>query len=313
MNSRTISYILDSQGDKVFGPGPYELLSKIAETGSLSSAAREMNMSYTKAMRIVQQAERACAHKLTERSIGGEGGGSSQLTDYGKAYIRCYHLWAESVSKTANSLYDLSFAELSDTSPLGCVVLASGYAKRFGSQKLCEPFLDSTVFEHTLQAVPLDRVDCVVVTRWQEVRAVCDPLRVRCVEPSGPDISDSVVAGVGALGPKAGYIFVQADQPLLKLSSMHALIDSFIMQPEFPARLSYKGQLGSPIIFPGYCEQALMGISGDTGGSTLLKENPLLDQQTQLVEVADELELADIDTPDQWQQLVQAAQVSLGR
>ena len=43
--------------DRFFGPGVCELLERIREPGSIQAAAAQMEMSYTKAWRILKRAE----------------------------------------------------------------------------------------------------------------------------------------------------------------------------------------------------------------------------------------------------------------
>lgn len=70
--------------ERFFGPGICELLEKIDQTGSIQAAAKEMNMSYTKAWRILNRAEREMNCRLTIRQNGGRSGGSSSLTQEGR-------------------------------------------------------------------------------------------------------------------------------------------------------------------------------------------------------------------------------------
>ena len=44
--------------ERFFGPGICELLERIRSTGSIQAAAAEMKMSYTKAWRIINRAEK---------------------------------------------------------------------------------------------------------------------------------------------------------------------------------------------------------------------------------------------------------------
>ncbi|NRR74944.1 LysR family transcriptional regulator [Tetragenococcus halophilus] len=54
-----------------FGPGVLDVLNLVNENGSLSQAAKEMGMSYNKAWRIVQKAEKLWGKKLIVSKIGG--------------------------------------------------------------------------------------------------------------------------------------------------------------------------------------------------------------------------------------------------
>ncbi|MBP3634584.1 MAG: LysR family transcriptional regulator [Oscillospiraceae bacterium] len=90
MNPQTKLYLLNEQGQRFFGDGPCRLLKLVEETGSLRAAAQEMGMAYTKAMRLLRQAELAMDTPLTERVIGGTGGGGSRLTKAGKELVEKY-------------------------------------------------------------------------------------------------------------------------------------------------------------------------------------------------------------------------------
>ena len=74
------AYLLGFEGARVFGPGPRELLERVESEGSLRAAAISMGMAYTKASRMVKTAEASFGFPLTERTIGGVGGGGSRLT-----------------------------------------------------------------------------------------------------------------------------------------------------------------------------------------------------------------------------------------
>ena len=78
---------------KIRGEGPYRLLLLIGQTGSLRSAALEMGMAYTKALKIIQRAEANLGYSLTERKTGGKGGGGSCLSDQAKELINQYEIY----------------------------------------------------------------------------------------------------------------------------------------------------------------------------------------------------------------------------
>ena len=65
----------DDNDEKFFGEGPCRLLHAIEQTGSLRAAAQSMQMAYTKALGLVRHAEQVLGFALTERKIGGKGGG----------------------------------------------------------------------------------------------------------------------------------------------------------------------------------------------------------------------------------------------
>lgn len=74
----------------VFGPGKAELLELIAETGSLSEAARRMEMSYNRAWLHVQTMNDCFAEPLIKSIRGGSTKGGAVLTELGTRVLQLY-------------------------------------------------------------------------------------------------------------------------------------------------------------------------------------------------------------------------------
>lgn len=81
---------LESGGGRFFGPGPMELLEKIEETGSISNAAKAMNMSYKKAWELINHLNGQTNSPVVVPQAGGEKGGGSTLTPEGVELIKYY-------------------------------------------------------------------------------------------------------------------------------------------------------------------------------------------------------------------------------
>ena len=64
MKAVTKIIFLDDEGEKFFGEGPARLMHAIEETGSLRAAAISMNMAYTKALKLIRNAEAALGFSL---------------------------------------------------------------------------------------------------------------------------------------------------------------------------------------------------------------------------------------------------------
>jgi len=79
---------LEHDGFPAFGPGPYELLCRVRDEGSLHRAAQSMRMAYSKAWRIVHDAESHLGFDLLDRRAGGVAGGGSELTPRGAELVR---------------------------------------------------------------------------------------------------------------------------------------------------------------------------------------------------------------------------------
>ncbi|MEZ0274575.1 MAG: winged helix-turn-helix domain-containing protein, partial [Roseimicrobium sp.] len=89
-------------GDNLtLGPGKVELLAHIAETGSISEAARRMDMSYNRAWLHVKAMNEGFREPLVNSSRGGIEKGGAALTDLGREVLELYQkLTAESLKAT---------------------------------------------------------------------------------------------------------------------------------------------------------------------------------------------------------------------
>lgn len=72
------------------GPGKAELLQAIERTGSISGAAREMDMSYRRAWLLVDTMNQSFKHPLVSTETGGQRGGGAQVTEFGAEVLRRY-------------------------------------------------------------------------------------------------------------------------------------------------------------------------------------------------------------------------------
>lgn len=77
-------------GDTALGPGKVALLEAIAETGSISAAARRFGMSYRRAWQLVDEMNRAFAQPAVVSATGGAHGGGTHLTDSGRSIVAHY-------------------------------------------------------------------------------------------------------------------------------------------------------------------------------------------------------------------------------
>ncbi len=182
---------------------------------------------------------------------------------------------------------------------VGCVVMASGAATRFGSNKLLAPLGGVPLLERTLSCLP-PKLDAVVVTRWAGVAALCAARGVRCVAPESPLQSDTLRRGLDALGKPDGCLFLPGDQPLVTRRSILALLDAFAAAPETVCRLCWLGRTGSPVLFPRSLFGALRALKGDVGGGALLRGGAV---PVTPVEALYPWELWDADTPQALERL----------
>jgi molybdate transport system regulatory protein len=81
---------MECEGERFFGPGRVELLEHIETTGSISKAAKLMDMSYKKAWQMINALNTQATKPFVITQSGGEKGGGSVVTPEAKELI-AYH------------------------------------------------------------------------------------------------------------------------------------------------------------------------------------------------------------------------------
>ena len=279
----------DDNGIKFFGEGPFRLLLGVEKTGSLRAAAMEMEMAYSKASKILKQAETNLGFPLTIRAAGGKDGGGSILTPEGKHWLRQYEAYRDACIKANQSLYRQFFPKT------GCVIMASGLGKRFGTNKLMADFHGKPMILRALAATEGLFSDRVVVTRHESIASLCREQNVDVVLHNLPNRSDTVRLGLEALGDLDCCVFLPGDQPLLRRETVAMLLENWKEDPDKIIRPAYEDTVGSPVLFPSWAFPELRSLPEGKGGSAVVRNHP---HDVLQVPVADPFELADADTPE---------------
>lgn len=281
--------LTDDNGIKFFGEGPCRLLRCVEKTGSLRAAAMEMEMAYSKASKLLKQAESTLGFLLTTRSTGGKDGGGSILTPEGKQLLRQYEAYRDACIKANRALYRQYFPKI------GCVIMASGLGKRFGSNKLMADFQGKPMIQRALVATAGLFSQCVVVTRHEDVAALCREQNVDVVLHDLPYRSDTVRLGLEALGDLDACMFLPGDQPLLRRETVANLLQNWQQHPDCIIRPIHEDTEGSPVLFPSWAFPELKNLPEGRGGGVVIKKHP---QEIFRVSVSNPFELADADTPE---------------
>ena len=286
--------LTDDNGIKFFGEGPCRLLRCVERTGSLRAAAMEMEMAYSKASKILKQAEINLGFQLTTRSTGGKDGGGSILTPEGKRLLQQYEAYRDACIKANRELYRQYFPKI------GCVIMASGLGKRFGGNKLMADFRGKPMIQCALDATAGLFSKRVVVTRHESVSALCREQNVDVVLHDLPHRSDTVRLGLEALGDLDCCMFLPGDQPLLRRETVAMLLETWKSNPDCMIRPAFEDSEGSPVLFPAWTFPELKNLPEGKGGGVVIKNHP---HELIRISLSDPVELADADTPETLERL----------
>ncbi len=185
-----------------------------------------------------------------------------------------------------------------------CILMAAGSASRFGENKLLRPFRGTPLYLRALRAIPPDLFSSVVVvTGCEAIARSARELGFAVVINDRPaeGVSRTIRLGLAQAGHCDGALFMTADQPLLTAQTLVRLAEAFQKQPASIMAAGCGEKRGNPCLFPKDLFPELLALTGDVGGSRVIRANA---SRLTLVQTA-EAELADCDTPEAFTALEQ--------
>jgi molybdate transport system regulatory protein len=97
--------------DRAIGPGKIRLLEAVRDTGSISEAARSLEMSYRRAWLLVADVNQYFRQPVVMAQPGGRRGGGAALTAFGLKLVEQYRtIEREAHAATARQLRELESA-----------------------------------------------------------------------------------------------------------------------------------------------------------------------------------------------------------
>ena len=99
------------ENEPTFGKGVIHILKKVDEYQSLSKAYKSMNMSSSKAWKMIHRAQEDLGFKLIDSQIGGSQGGKSSLTPEAKEFVKRYEAYCDDIKEYASMKFKEYFNE----------------------------------------------------------------------------------------------------------------------------------------------------------------------------------------------------------
>ena len=98
-----LSIRIDLANGKRIGPGKIALLEAIGKAGSISGAARNLEMSYRRAWLLVEEINASLSEPAVAAATGGQHGGGAALTPMGEQIISLYRAIEDHARASSNS------------------------------------------------------------------------------------------------------------------------------------------------------------------------------------------------------------------
>ena len=102
---------IEADGEPVFGRGRRFLFEAIDSHGSINQAAKEVGISYRKALSHIQAMEQRLGISLVVRHAGGRHGGGATLTPEARVFLKKFELMEKSLREFVDTQFKGLFRE----------------------------------------------------------------------------------------------------------------------------------------------------------------------------------------------------------
>lgn len=161
------------------------------------------------------------------------------------------------------------------------VLLAAGTGSRFddGYKLLADLDGEPVVVRaaETLLDSSLDEVIGIVGYRGEDVAPALEPLGVETIENTDFAVGQSTSVRVGVAAARArdadAVLFALGDAPCVRPGTVDALLDTYHESDAGIVVPTHDGEHGNPVLFDRRHFDALVDLSGDTGGRTLFEKH----------------------------------------
>jgi len=183
------------------------------------------------------------------------------------------------------------------------ILLAAGYSKRFGSNKLLQALpagapeagtpIGLAAARHLLEALP--ESIAVVRPRAQKLGKILRDAGCNTVvcKNASEGMGTSLAAGVRAASEADGWVVALADMPFIRPETVR-IVAKALQEGAAIAAPSFHGERGHPVGFARRFLEELSSLRGDDGARQFLKQHP---EWVNILEVDDPAVVRDIDKP----------------
>ena len=193
------------------------------------------------------------------------------------------------------------------------IVLAAGFSKRYGKNKLLTVFQGKPLYLHVIdhlskiKKIKSEKTTLTVVTQYQEIVREMEKRKISvvCNNHSADGISSSLQMGLNFVlwnlsdgkedNEKEYFCFFVGDQPYLQHETIELFLEGYLMSKKGIGCPRGGDRNGNPVIFSNKYIDELMALKGDVGGKKVLRSHK---EDVYFYDVINKKELFDIDRPE---------------
>ncbi len=188
------------------------------------------------------------------------------------------------------------------------IILASGYSKRMGKDKLLIEVEGRRIIEWAIKSCYESKLDkTILIYRIKEVKELGDKYSIKTIYNPAAYLGQSEGIKLGIREGKAdAYMFLMGDQPFIRTEYINLLIEEHEKEKSKIIIPYYNGKKGTPTIFPSLFKEELMKVKGDKGGREIIEEYDFLVKKVYIndekagLDIDTEFDLERIEGEDKW-------------
>lgn len=178
------------------------------------------------------------------------------------------------------------------------IILAAGFSRRMGEEKLLLKINGETIIERVIKASYKSKLDKIIlIYRKKEVGDIGKAYGIETIHNKNANLgqSQSMKLGIQAAGEAGAYMFIVGDQPFLTEELINKLLEEYKVG-ELPIVIPYfNGERSMPMVISSKYKDELLKVEGDKGGRDIVKNNP---HKVKKVHIEDKKIGMDLDTPE---------------
>lgn len=184
------------------------------------------------------------------------------------------------------------------------IIMASGFSKRMGRNKLLFPIEGDYMIERVIKAAKSSNIDkLLIVYNNKDIEEIGAKHGAALIYNSNPEKgqSQSMKLGIEASDPQnQAYVFFVGDQPYLEVDTINKLIELFKNNKGDIIVPLYNGRRGNPTVFSAKLRDRLLEVEGDRGGRAIIEE---MKDRVFFIDIEEDKSGIDIDTWEEYQSI----------
>lgn len=159
------------------------------------------------------------------------------------------------------------------------IILAAGFSRRMGTNKLLLPFKNKTIIEAVLKEAMESNLEKVyIVCQEGKVKEIISKyskniiVNNRASEGQSTSIVEALIK-IKDINKYDSFMFLMGDQPLINKNFLNEMINFYYDNKCSILVPIYKSKRGTPVVFSSNWYSKLLNLKGDEGGRQIIKQN----------------------------------------